>query len=35
VISHSALATREAGEELLGLAARDLAEDFEAFCRAS
>jgi creatinine amidohydrolase len=33
VISHSALATREAGEELIHLAARDLAEDFEAFCR--
>jgi creatinine amidohydrolase len=33
VLSHSALATRAAGEELIRLAVRDLAEDFEAFCR--
>jgi creatinine amidohydrolase len=33
VISHSALATPEAGERLISLAARDLAEDVEAFCR--
>lgn len=35
VISHSALATPAAGEELIRLAARDLAADFEAFCRAA
>jgi creatinine amidohydrolase len=34
VISHSALATREAGETLIALAARDLAEDFAAFVSA-
>lgn len=31
VISHSALATREAGEQLIALAAKDLAADFAAF----
>jgi creatinine amidohydrolase len=31
VISHSALATREAGEKLIALAADDLARDFEMF----
>lgn len=31
VISHSALATREAGEQLIALAASDLAADFAAF----
>ncbi|MGL4241384.1 MAG: creatininase family protein [Beijerinckiaceae bacterium] len=35
VISHSALATRAAGEDLIRLAAQDLAVDFEAFRRAS
>lgn len=34
VISDSALATREAGEELIRLAVSDLAADFEAFARA-
>ncbi len=34
VISHSALATREAGERILAAAAADLAADFAAFCRA-
>lgn len=34
VISHSALATREAGERLIALAASDLAEDFAAFANA-
>ena len=34
VISHSALATREAGEQLIALAARDLAADFAAFVNA-
>jgi creatinine amidohydrolase len=34
VISHSALATREAGEDLITLAAEDLSMDFEAFCKA-
>jgi creatinine amidohydrolase len=33
VISHSALATRDAGEQLIHLAAQDLAADIEAFCR--
>lgn len=33
VKSHSALASRQAGEELIRLAAQDLADDFEAFCR--
>lgn len=32
VISHSALATREAGEKLISLAADDLARDFAMFC---
>lgn len=32
VISHSALATREAGEKLISLAADDLAHDFAMFC---
>lgn len=32
VISHSALATREAGEELIRLAADDLQHDFAMFC---
>ncbi len=32
VVSHSALATREAGERLIEAAVADLAEDFEAFC---
>jgi creatinine amidohydrolase len=35
VISHSALATPEAGERLIAAAAADLAEDFAAFCAAS
>ncbi|HRJ68039.1 MAG TPA: creatininase family protein [Beijerinckiaceae bacterium] len=35
VISHSALATRAAGEELLKLAVQDLSADFDAFCRAA
>jgi creatinine amidohydrolase len=35
VISHSALATREAGEELIALAAADLAADFAVFCNAN
>jgi creatinine amidohydrolase len=34
VISHSSLATRKAGEDLLKLASDDLAIDFEAFCKA-
>jgi creatinine amidohydrolase len=33
VMSHSALATREAGEDLISLAADDLAVDFRAFCQ--
>jgi creatinine amidohydrolase len=32
VLSHSALATREAGEKLIATAVADLAADFEAFC---
>ncbi|MCZ8269238.1 MAG: creatininase family protein [Beijerinckiaceae bacterium] len=35
VISHSALATCEAGEKLIGLAADDLARDFAMFCAAT
>ncbi|MBL8588570.1 MAG: creatininase family protein [Methylobacteriaceae bacterium] len=34
VISHSALATREAGDRLIALASADLAVDFRAFCGA-
>jgi creatinine amidohydrolase len=35
VVSHSALATPTAGEELLAAAAADLADDFERFCTAA
>lgn len=35
VISHSAMATREAGERLIALAAADLAAEFEDFCKDS
>jgi creatinine amidohydrolase len=34
VISHSALARPEDGENLIRLAAEDLAQDFSAFCGA-